>query len=129
MRDVYDKVADKIRLISVKDLSINTLDKAIKYSLELQSVFESKKIDPVVKKMFDPSFKKKYQEENDLRALQGRNDTRGEDVGSGRRARSGAGRERGRGLSNERGRGREKSADQAKSPDRSEVIFFCFQQH
>ena len=51
-------------------------------------VFESKKINPVVKKMYDPSFKKKYQEENDLRALHGRNDTRG-------RARGGAGRERG----------------------------------
>jgi len=43
-------------------------------------VFESKKINPVVKKMFDPSFKKKYQEENDLRALHGCNDTRGENV-------------------------------------------------
>ena len=79
--------------------------------------------------MFDPSFKKKYQEENDLRALHDRNDTRGEDVRGGRRARDGAGRERGRGLSNERGRRREKSPDRAKSPDRSEVNFFCFQQH
>jgi len=122
VRDVYDKVADKIRSDSVKDLSINTLAKAAKYSLELHSVFESEKINPVVKKMFDPSFKKKYQEENDLRALHGRNDTRGEDMRGGRRARGGAGRERGRGPSNERGRGREKSADQAKSPDRGEVM-------
>jgi len=117
VRDVYDKVADKIRSDSVKNLSINTLAKAAKYSLELQSVFESKKINHVVKKMFDPSFKKKYQEENDLRALHGRNDTRG-------RARGGAGRERGRGPSNERGRGRDKSTDRAKSPDRREVMCF-----
>jgi len=60
VRDVYDKVADKIRSDSVKDLSINTLDKASKYSVELQSAFEFKKINPVVKKMFDPAFKKKY---------------------------------------------------------------------
>jgi len=40
VRDVYDKVADKIRSDSVKDLSINTLAKAAKYSLELRSVFE-----------------------------------------------------------------------------------------
>jgi len=53
-----------------------------------------------------------------LRALHGRNDTRGEDVRGGRRARSGTGRERERGQSNDRGRGREKSADRAKSPDR-----------
>ena len=58
--DVYDKVADKIQSDSINNLSINTLDKAGKYSLELQSVFESKKINPVVGKMFDPSFKKKY---------------------------------------------------------------------
>jgi len=124
VRDVYDKVADTIRSDSVKDLSINTLAKAAKYSFELQSVFESKKINPVVKKMFDPSFKKKYQEENDLRALHGCNDTRGEDVRGGRRARGDAGRERGRGPSNERGCGREKSADRAKSPDRGEVMCF-----
>ena len=116
--------ADKIRSDSVKDLSINTLDKAAKYSLEVQSVFESKKINSVVKKMFDPSFKKKYQEENDLRALHGRNDTRGEDVRVGRQARGGAGRERGRGPSNERGRGRDKSADWDTSPDRREVMCF-----
>jgi len=124
VRDVYDKVADKIRSHSVKDLSINTLDKAAKYCLELQSVFESKKINPVVKKMFDPAFKKRYQEENDLRVLHGCNDTRGEDVRGGRRARGGAERERGRGPSNDRGRGREKSADRAKSPDRGEVMCF-----
>jgi len=53
VRDVYDKVANKIRSDSVKDLSINTLNKTAKYSLELQSVFESKKINPVVKEMFD----------------------------------------------------------------------------
>jgi len=100
------------------------LAKAARYSLELQSVFESKKINPVVKKKFDPSFKKKYQEENDLRALHGRNDTRGEDVRGGRWARGGAGRERGRGLSNERGRGREKSADRAKSPNHRRVMCF-----
>jgi len=41
VRDVYDKVADKIRSDSVKDLSIKTLAKAAKYSLELQSWFES----------------------------------------------------------------------------------------
>jgi len=66
VRDVYNKVVDKIRSDSVKDLSINTLAKASKYSLELQSVFESEKINPVMKQMFDPAFKKKYQEENDL---------------------------------------------------------------
>jgi len=66
VRDVYDKVVDKIRSDSVKHLSINTLDKAAKYSHELQSVFESKRINPVVKKFFDPAFKKKHQEENDL---------------------------------------------------------------
>jgi len=126
VRDVYDKVADKIRSDSVKDLLINTLNKAAKYSLELQSVFESKKINPVVKKMFDPAFKTKYQEENDLRALHGHNDTRGEDVRGGRRARGGAGRERGRGPSNESGREREKSADRAKSPDRGEVMCFAY---
>jgi len=88
-------------------------------------------MNPVVKKMFDPSFKKKYQEENDLRALHGRNDTRGEDVCGGRQAHGGAGRERVRGPSNDRGRGREKSADRAKSPnrycespDRREVMCF-----
>ena len=124
MRDVYDKVADKIRSDSVKDLSINILDKAAKYSLELQSVFESKKIKHVVKKMFDPAFKKKYQEQNDLRVLHGRNDTRGEDVRGGRRVRGGARCERGRGPSNDRGRGREKSADRAKCPDRGEVMCF-----
>ena len=69
VHDVYDKVADKIRSNSVKDLSINTLDKAAKYSLDLLSVFESKKSNPVVKKMFDPAFKKKYQKENNLRVL------------------------------------------------------------
>jgi len=124
VRDVYDRVAHKIRSDSVKDLSINTLAKAAKYSLELQSVFESNKINPVVKNMFNPSFKKKYQEENDLQALHGRNHTRGEDVRGGRWARGGAGRERGRGPSNERGRGRDKSADRAKSPDRREVMCF-----
>jgi len=101
------------------------LDKAAKYSLDLQSVFESKKINPVVKKKFDPAFKKKYQEENDLRALHGRNDTRGEDVCGGRQEHGGAGRERGRGPSNERGRGREKSADRARSLDRGEVMCFA----
>jgi len=122
LRDVYNKVADKIRSDSVKDLSINSL--ADKYSPELQSVFESKKINPVAKKMFDPAFKKKYQEENDMRILHGCNDTRGEDVRDERRARGGAGCERGRGPSNDCGRGREKSADRAKSPDRSEVMCF-----
>jgi len=62
VRDVYDNVADRIRSDSVKDLSINTLNKAAKYSHELQSVFESKKINPDVKKNFDPAFKKMYQE-------------------------------------------------------------------
>jgi len=124
VRDVYNKVADRIRSDSVRNLSNNTFAKAAKYSLELQSVFESKKINPVVKKMFDPSFKKKYQGENDLRALHGRNDTRGKNVRSGRRARGGARRERGRGPSNERERGREKSAGRAKSPDRREVMCF-----
>ena len=60
VRDVYDKMADNFRSDSVKDLSINTLAKAGKYSLEFQSAFEFKKINPVVKKMFDPAFKKKY---------------------------------------------------------------------
>jgi len=46
VRGIYDKVADKIRSDSVKGLSINTLAKAAKYSLELQSVFESKKDQP-----------------------------------------------------------------------------------
>jgi len=72
--------------------------------------------------MYDPSFKKKYQEENDLRALHGRTDTRGEDVRGGHRARGGAGRERGRGPSNEHGRGRDESADRANSPDQVHVI-------
>ena len=50
MRDIYDKVADKIRSHGVKDTSVNTLAKAAQYSIELQSVFESKQINPVVKK-------------------------------------------------------------------------------
>ena len=57
MRDIYDKVADKIRSDGVKDTSVNTLAKAAQYSIELQSVFESKRINPVVKKHFDPSQK------------------------------------------------------------------------
>ena len=77
-----------------------------------------------MKKMFDSVFKKKHKEENDLRILQGRNDTRGEDVRGGRQTRGGAGRERGRGPSNDRGRVRTKSADQAKSPDHREVMCF-----
>jgi len=126
VRDIYDKVADKIRSDGVKDTSVNTLAKAAQYSIELQSVFESKRINPVVKKHFDPgSFKKKYQEEHDLRALHGRDDDRGSDVRGGRRARGGAGRERGRGPSNERGRGCVKSSDRCKSPDRGEVMCFA----
>jgi len=72
--------------------------------------------------MFDPAFKKKYQKENNLRVLHGRNDTRGEDVRGGRRAHGGAGCEREGDSSNDRGCGREKSADQTKSLDRSEVM-------
>jgi len=48
VRDIYDKVADKIRSDGVKDTSVNTLAKAAQYSIELQSVFESKWINPVV---------------------------------------------------------------------------------
>ena len=94
MRDVDDKVADKIRSDSVKDISINTLAKAAKYSHELQSVFESKRINSIVKKLLDLAFKEKHQEKNDLRALHSRNDAHGAGVRGGRRARGGAGRER-----------------------------------
>jgi len=125
VRDVYDKVADNIRTDSVKDISVNTLAKAAKYSHELQSVFESKRINSIVKKLLDPAFKKKHQEENDLQALHSRNDAHGADVRGGRRARGGAGHGRGRGLSNEHGRGHDKSADRSKSPDRGEVMCFA----
>ena len=63
VRDVYDKVAEQIRKDTVNDNSINSMAKAATYSLELQSMFQSKRINPVVKKPFDPSFKKKHQEE------------------------------------------------------------------
>jgi hypothetical protein len=125
VRDIYDKVADKIRQDGVKDTSVNTLAKAAQYSIELQSVFESKRINPVVKKHFDPSFKKKHQEEYDLRALHGRDDDLSADTRGGRKARGGTGRERGRGPSNERGRGRDTSADRSKSRDRGEVGCFA----
>ena len=105
-------MADKFRSDGVKDTSVNTLAKTAQYSIELQSVFESKQINPVVKKHFDPSFKKKHQEEHDLRALDGRDDDRSADTRGGRRVRGGAGRvrggagrERSRGPSNECGRG------------------------
>ena len=91
VRDIYDKVADKIRQDGVKDTSFNTLAKATRYSIELHSVFESKRINPVVKKHFDPSFKKKYQEEHDLRALHGRDDDPTADTRRGRMVRSGNG--------------------------------------
>jgi len=80
VHDIYDKVADKLRLDGVKDVSVNTMEKAAKYSLELQSVFESERVHPVVKKHFDPAFKKKHQEEYDLRALYGCDDAPGTDV-------------------------------------------------
>jgi len=124
LRNVHEKVADKIRSDGVKDVSVNTLAKAAQYSHELQSVFESKRINPVVKKHFDPAFKKKLQEEYNLCALHGRDDARGVDVCGGRRARGGAGRERGCGPSNKRGRGRDKSVDRAMSQDRGEVVCF-----
>jgi len=87
VRDIYDKVVDRIRQDGVKDTSFNTLAKAGRYSIELQSVFESKRINPVVKKHFDPSFNKKYQEEQDLRALHGRDDDPTADTRRGRKAR------------------------------------------
>ena len=113
VRDVYDKVADKIRPDGVQDISVNTLAKAAQHGHELQSVFESKRINPVVKKHFDPAFKKKHQEEYNLQALHGRDDTRGADVRGGRTEHGGAALERGRGPSIERGRGRNKSVDRA----------------
>jgi len=58
VRNLYDKVADKIRSDGVKDVSVNTVAKAAQYSLDLQSVFESKRVNPVVKKHFDPAFKR-----------------------------------------------------------------------
>ena len=64
----------------VSKISQSILAKAAKYSHELQSVFESKRINPVAKKLTDPAFKKKHQEENNLRALHGRNDACGADV-------------------------------------------------
>ena len=88
-------------------------------------MFESKRINPVVKKHFDPSFKKKHQEEHDLRALNSRNDDRDADMRGGRRARGGAGHERGRGPSNECGRCRDKSGGRSKSPDRGQVMCFA----
>ena len=84
--NVYDKVVDKIRSDCIKHVSVNTLAKVAQYSHELQSVFESKRINPVVKKHFDPAFKKKHQEEYNVRALHGRNDARGADVRGGCRA-------------------------------------------
>ena len=60
MRNQYEKVADKILSDGVKDDSIKSMEKTAKYTFELQSVFESKKINPFVKKNFDPAFKKKY---------------------------------------------------------------------
>jgi len=86
MSNVYDKVVDKIRPDCIKHVSVNTLAKVAQYSHELQSVFESKRINPVVKKHFDPAFKKKHQEEYNVRALRGRNDARGTDVRGGCRA-------------------------------------------
>ena len=88
-------------------------------------MFKSKRINPVVKKHFDPSFKKKHQEEHNLQALHGRDDDRSADTRGGRRVHGGAGRERGRVPSNERGRGCDKSADRFKSPHRCEVICFA----
>ena len=76
VHDVYDKVAEQIRKDTVNDNSINSMYKAATYSLELQSMFQSKRIDPVVKKHFDPSFKRKHQEEYELRAFQSRDDAR-----------------------------------------------------
>jgi len=52
--------------VARKPASVNILAKTAQYSIDLQSVFESKKINPIMKKHFDPSFKKKHQEEYDL---------------------------------------------------------------
>ena len=60
MRDQHDKVADKICLDGVMDDSIKSMEKTANYTFQLQSAFESKKINPVVKKYFDPDFKKKH---------------------------------------------------------------------
>ena len=42
------------------DDSIKSMEKTANYTFQLQSAFESKKINPVVKKYFDPDFKKKH---------------------------------------------------------------------
>jgi len=81
-----------------------------------------------VKKRINPAFKKKHQEEYDLRALHCRDDARCADVRGGRRARRSAGRERGCGPPNEHGRRCNKSVGRTKSqaPDQHEVMSQCF---
>jgi len=81
-----------------------------------------------VKKRIDPAFKKKNQEEYNLRVLHGRDDVRCADVRGGRRARSSAGFERGCGPPNEHGRGCNKSLGRTKSraPDQHKVMSQCF---
>jgi len=51
-------MTDKIRSDGVKDIYINTMEKAAQYSFELQSVFESKRVKPVVMKKFNPAYQR-----------------------------------------------------------------------
>jgi len=57
-RSQNDKMTDKIRSDGVKDIYINTMEKAAQYSFELQSVFESKRVKPVVMKKFNPAYQR-----------------------------------------------------------------------